>query len=367
MNLSLLCKKVLVGLVVWPVALFFSIPVVFATLIGFLRSPSRFNRSKDHSKRYAELLQTSNIKELGEHKFVTVPDYDGNGKKIKLHYVTKGEGRKKLMLFLHGFPEFWYSWRKLIHHFASSPSQQYQTVALDMRGYGDSDRPGEVGAYTRRHLVSDVKEVIKALGFKQCTLVAHDWGGTVAWSFASEYPEMLDNLIIMNAPNDRGFSKHLKQGHYSQLLKSWYIFFFQLPWLPEFVYSRGDYNVVPAMYKGAKFGLKNQQNITDDDIAMFKWAISRPGALRAMINYYRNLVFSDDALLRTGFGAKRICVRTLILWGKDDGALEPGIAECSASYCDNCEVRFIDNCSHWTPCDQPEAVIGHMQSFLSSN
>ncbi|MDJ0789755.1 MAG: alpha/beta fold hydrolase, partial [Myxococcota bacterium] len=144
---------------------------------------------------------------------------------INLHYVTQGEG--SLMLMLHGFPEFWYSWRHQIPEFA----RDYKVVALDLRGYNESDKPKEPEAYKMEELLKDVEGVIRGLGYESCILVGHDWGGAIAWSFAYAYPDLVDKLIVMNLPHPAKFMEGLKTPQ--QLVKSWYIFLFQLPWLPE--------------------------------------------------------------------------------------------------------------------------------------
>ena len=150
---------------------------------------------------------------------------------INLHYVTQGEG--PLMLMLHGFPEFWYSWRKQIPEFA----KDHKVVAIDLRGYNDSDKPDDKEAYVMAEFIADVKGVIEGLGYSQCILVGHDWGGAIAWSFAYAYPNLVQKLIILNLPHPAKFAEGLRTPQ--QLLRSFYIFLFQLPIVPELSDSTG--------------------------------------------------------------------------------------------------------------------------------
>lgn len=166
------------------------------------------------------------------HQFIST---DG----VKLHYVSQGEG--KLMLMLHGFPEFWYSWRHQITEFASD----YRTVAPDLRGYNDSDKPQGVAAYSISKLIEDVRGVIRGLGYEECILIGHDWGGAIAWNFAYAYPELVEKLIVLNVPHPAKFAAGIQTPQ--QLLKSWYIFAFQLPWLPELVLQANDYQAIATM------------------------------------------------------------------------------------------------------------------------
>ena len=151
---------------------------------------------------------------------------------IRLHYVSEGEG--PLMLFLHGFPECWYSWRHQLGEFG----QDYKAVAVDLRGYNQSDKPKEQSAYALSELIEDVRGAIRALGYDKCILVGHDWGGAIAWSFAYAYPGMLERLIVLNLPHPAKFAAGLRSPQ--QLLRSWYIALFQLPKVPELLLKSND-------------------------------------------------------------------------------------------------------------------------------
>ena len=229
---------------------------------------------------------------------------DTNG--IKLHYVTQGEGA--LMLFLHGFPEFWYSWRHQIPEFA----KDYKVVALDLRGYNDSDKPQAQSAYVMSKFVEDVKGVIEGLGYERCILVGHDWGGAIAWSFAYAYPELVSRLIVMNIPHPAKFATGLRTPQ--QMLKSWYIAFFQIPFLPEFLIQLDDYRLIEQAFRGMVI---NQSAFTDQDIEAYKNAFAKRGALTSAINYYRNL----PVYLSQEKVSDILKIPTLMIWGEEDTAL----------------------------------------------
>lgn len=279
------------------------------------------------------------------HNFV-----DTNG--VRLHYVSQGEG--KLMLMLHGFPEFWYSWRHQIAEFSSS----YQTVAVDLRGYNDSDKPDGVEAYRMSELIADVRGVIEGLGYESCILVAHDWGGAIAWNFAYAYPEMVEKLVVLNIPHPAKFAEGLQT--LQQLLKSWYIFAFQLPWLPEFLFQLNDYQVIKEAFRGMAI---DKTTFSQADLDAYRDAAAKPGALTAIINYYRaafqNLFTGDRPQWRV------LEVPTLTIWGENDTALGKELTYGTEAYVGDWQIRYIPNCSHWVQQEQPALVNRYIQEFIS--
>jgi epoxide hydrolase 4 len=268
---------------------------------------------------------------------------------IKLHYVTQGEG--ELMLMLHGFPEFWYSWRHQITEFA----QYYKVVALDLRGYNDSDKPTQQSAYTMDEFVKDIQGVITGLGYNKCILVAHDWGGAIAWSFADAFPEMLDKLIVLNIPHPAKLAEGLRT--FQQLQKSWYIFLFQLPLLPEFLIQRSDYKAIESIFKGTAV---DKTAFTTEDINAYKDAAAKLGALTAMINYYRNIF--QQGLLQKNW--KTLATPTLMIWGENDIALGKELTYGTEAYVQDFQIKYIPNCSHWVQQEQPELVNQYIRDFL---
>lgn len=282
-----------------------------------------------------------------EHQFIST-----NG--INLHCVSQGTG--KLMLMLHGFPEFWYSWRHQIAEFATD----YRVVAVDLRGYNDSDKPSDLEAYKTAELVQDVKGIIKGLGYDQCILVGHDWGGFIAWNFADAYPEMVDKLIVLNLPHPAKFAEGLTTPQ--QLLKSWYIFFFQLPWLPELLFQANGYDAIASAFKDMAI---DKSAFTPEDLTAFKNAAAKPGALTAMINYYRANFNFPFVFNREAENWHILDLPTLMIWGENDTALGKELTYGTEAYVRDLTIKYIPNCSHWVQQEQPELVNSYMRDFVS--
>jgi len=279
-----------------------------------------------------------------KHEYIT-----SNG--IRLHYVTQGEG--PLMLMLHGFPEFWYSWRHLIPEFA----KDFKVVALDLRGYNESDKPKEQSAYVMAEFIEDVKGVIQGLGYDKCVLVGHDWGGAIAWNFAYAYPEMLDNLIVLNIPHPAKFAEGFRTPQ--QLLRSSYIFFFQIPGLPELLLQAGDYQAIETALKGMAV---NKTAFTNEDIEAYKDAASKRGALTATLNYYRNV--TQQRVLSLDWSVLQ--VPTLMIWGEKDTALGKELTYGTEEYVRDFTIKYIPTSSHWVQQEQPQLVIQYMREFLTA-
>lgn len=267
---------------------------------------------------------------------------------VRLHYVTQGEG--PLMLMLHGFPEFWYSWR----HQIPTLAQDYKVVALDLRGYNESEKPQQQSAYAISELIKDVEGVIKGLGYDRCILVGHDWGGAIAWYFAYAHPEMVERLIVLNIPHPAKFAEGLRTPQ--QLMRSWYAFFFQLPMLPEFLIELSDYQLIEFAIKGMAV---DKSAFTQADIDAYKNAAAKPGALTAMINYYRNAFSSFQQQEWT-----LLDVPTLMIWGEEDTALGKELTYGTEEYVKDFQIRYIANCSHWVQQEKPERVNQYIRDFL---
>lgn len=271
---------------------------------------------------------------------------------IKLHCVTQGAG--PLMLMLHGFPEFWYSWRSQIPEFAPD----YQVMALDLRGYNESEKPKEQSAYVMKEFINDVKGVIESLGYDRCILVGHDWGGAIAWCFAYAHPEMVEKLIVLNIPHPAKFAEGLRTPQ--QLFRSSYAFFFQLPLLPELLLQANDYQAIETALTGMAV---DQTTFTPEDIDAYKNAIAQRGALTAALNYYRN-AFQDNV-----FGSSQqwriLEVPTLMIWGEKDPALSKELTQGTETYVRNFQIRYIPNSSHWVQQEQPQLVNQYIREFLA--
>lgn len=269
---------------------------------------------------------------------------------VTLHYVEAGEG--PLVVLLHGFPEFWYSWR---HQIPALVEVGYRIVAPDMRGYNTSEKPDSVADYHVDRLADDVAELIAERGEDSAHVVGHDWGAVVAWHFAGRHADMLEKLTILNVPHPRTMLRWLKTP--KQLLKSWYMFFFQLPWIPEAAIRAGDYAYPRKVYKR---GTVRRGAFSDEDIERYIQAFDEPGALTAMLNYYR-------AAARGVGDASRppvIEADTLVIWGEQDVALRVEMAEPPADLVPNARVEYLPDASHWVQVDRPERVNELLLAFL---
>lgn len=271
---------------------------------------------------------------------------------IQLHYVSQGEG--KLMLFLHGFPEFWYSWRHQIPEF----SKKYKVVALDLRGYNESDKPSELEAYQMPELMKDVAGVIKGLGYDDCILVGHDWGGAIAWNFAYHYPHMVEKLIVLNLPHPAKFSQGLKT--FNQLLKSWYFFLFQIPFLPEWLIQFNDYEIIESAFTRMAV---DQSAFRQADLEAYKDAAAKRGALTAMLNYYRCIF--QDSWTQNNDNWTILEIPTLMIWGENDTALGKELTYGTEEFVRDLTVKYIPNCSHWVQQEKPELVNQYIWEFLN--
>ncbi len=269
---------------------------------------------------------------------------------IKLHYVTQGDG--PLMVMLHGFPEFWYSWRHQIPEFA----KDFKVVALDLRGYNDSDKPPDRSAYVMDEFIKDVEGVIKGLGYEKCVLVGHDWGGAIAWNFAYAHPEMVERLIVMNLPHPAKFADGLRT--LQQLRRSYYIFFFQLPVLPELFLARSHYRAIETVFTGMAV---DKNAFTQADIEAYKQAAAKPGAITAALNYYRNIF--QQKLLNRDWSVLE--VPTLMIWGENDTALGKELTYGTEAYVRDFRIEYIPNCSHWVQQERPHLVNQYMREFLA--
>ncbi|PNF35311.1 Epoxide hydrolase 4 [Cryptotermes secundus] len=276
---------------------------------------------------------------------------------VKIHYVEKGDRSKPLMLFIHGFPEFWYSWRHQLKEF----SKDYWTVAVDMRGYGDSDKPAALEDYKMAHLVNDIKEIIEALGHETCTLVAHDFGGAIAWNFVMTHPEMLDSYIILDAPYSPSNFRILTSNLF-QVLMSWDLFYFQLPYLPELTFRAYDMVRLKHLFRGST--PTSLSPITDEDLEAYKYAFAKSGAFTPPINYFRANGFSlspPKSKLK-----KDIEAPGLYMFGEHDGHLVFDHLWAAQSYIKNLKVQMVKGANHYVQQDDPEKVNGLIRDFLKT-
>jgi pimeloyl-ACP methyl ester carboxylesterase len=281
---------------------------------------------------------------------------DTNG--IRMHYVTAGEG--PLVVLLHGFPQFWYAWRHQIPALAT----RFQVVAPDLRGYGDTDKPPRVSDYRTGVLAADVAGLVKALGRDKAHVVGHDWGGGVAWTTAIEHPEVVDKLAVLNCPHPVVFAKALRS-NFRQLRRSWYMFFFQLPAIPELVFGLSPERMIECTFRGMAI---RKDTFSDEDLREFRQAIEKPGALTAAINYYRATFRNVSAMRELERAPKPIAAPTLLIWAEEDVALGKELTYgMEPLFSGSFRIEYVPNCSHWVNEEQPERVNELLLGFLDAN
>lgn len=273
---------------------------------------------------------------------------EANGQQFEV--ATAGSGNK-LALCLHGFPELHYSWRFQMPLLAE---MGYRVWAPNMRGYGGTSKPEGIANYSLGHLTQDVAALIDASGAEEVTLFAHDWGAIVAWAFAIRKIRPLKRLIIMNVPHPEVGRREIR--HWRQLKRSWYIFFFQIPRLPEWLLSRNGGEPIKKAF--AKMAV-DQSNFTDEALDHYAKAATRPGSIKAMINYYR-------ALLRHEFdiGDGKVDIPTLMIWGEEDTALNIKCTDGTEQWVSDFTLHRLPNVSHWVQQEAPEKVNAILQEWL---
>ena len=272
-------------------------------------------------------------------------DIQVNG--VRLHCVVEGEGQ--LVLLLHGFPETSRAWRKQIPELA----RHFRVVAPDLRGFGASDKPKGIAAYRTSVVADDIVALIHAFDAERAHVVGHDWGGGVAWATAMEHPEAVDRLVVLNCPHPAVMRRALRS-NWTQIRKSWYIFAFQLPWLPEWSFVRNRANAIrDALRRSSKPG-----TFTDADLDEYARAFSAPGAATGAINYYR-------AAVRSPGPTRKIAAPTLLIWGEDDFALGieltkgmDGLFEAPP------RIEYVPDTGHWVMEERPEVVNRLLLEFL---
>ena len=279
---------------------------------------------------------------------------------INLHWVEAGAG--PLVVLLHGFPEFWYSWR---HQIPALVEAGYRVVAPDMRGYNESDKPEGYDNYLGKALSGDVVGLIEACDAESATVVGHDWGGVTAWTLAIHHPEVLDKLVILNAPHPGVFLRGIRNP--AQIIRSSYVGMFQPPLLPEIALRANNFALLRLALRG---GSQRAGAFTDEDLERYTEAFAKPGALTAMLAYYRAMGRRIiPAARQTGAGAsdrdRTVTATTLIIWGRNDPVLGENLADPGDSV-PNRRVEFIDEASHFVQSDAPERVNELLIEFLNT-
>ena len=271
---------------------------------------------------------------------------------VKLHTVQAGPKSGAPVILLHGFPEFWRCWRKQIPALVDAGCR---VIIPDQRGYNLSNKPAGMKNYRVDTLVDDILGLIKALDYEKVNLVGHDWGAVVAWALAITHPEKLHKLTIMNAPHPAVMRKFLRRDP-DQVRRSWYVGFFQLPWLPEWILSaRNFWQMTRAVQGTAK-----KNSFTNADMETYRQAWSQPGALPAMLNWYRAAFRFPQRMPED----QRVKVRTLMMWGMKDFALSHRMARPSMDYCDEGNLILFPEATHWVHLDAAAEVNHYLIDFL---
>ena len=275
---------------------------------------------------------------------------------IAIHVVLAGPANGKPLMFLHGFPEFWFAWRRQIDHFVSSG---YRVIIPDQRGYNLSDKPAGLANYSIDLLAKDVVGVLDAVAASKTFVVGHDWGAVVTWYLAVQHSDRIHRTAILSVPHPRVFVKNLIMNS-AQLRRSWYIFLFQLPCLPEFIMRRRDWVLLVRL-------LRNTSPVgvfSNSDLDQYKKSWANKGALTAMLNWYRAALLRPSKLLLDP-KTSRVKVPTLLVWGKNDQFVGEAMSRESLRYCDHGHLEIIETATHWLQHEEPVQVNTLLSQFFA--
>ena len=276
---------------------------------------------------------------------------ESNG--INLHIAVAGPEDGPLVVLLHGFPEFWFGWKNQIQPLAE---KGYRVVAPDQRGYNLSDKPEGIDNYTVDHLRDDVIGIIEHFQKESAIIIGHDWGGAVAWHLAATHPEYVEKLIVLNIPHPKAMPRVLKKNPI-QWMKSSYIAFFQLPNLPEKALGMGEFKTMQQSIEQTS----KPNTFSPHEMEQYKAAWSQSDALTAMLNWYR-------AIRKGSFRQipeTKIKVPVRIIWGLGDQFLSPMLAKESMSFCEEVNLAFVGEATHWIQHEQPDIVNRLIDQFIN--
>ncbi len=278
---------------------------------------------------------------------------------VQLHYVEAGNPDGELVLLLHGFPECWYSWRLQIGPLADTGRR---VIALDLPGFGQSDKPAGVAAYSLDTLAADIAGCVDRLnhGRPAAALIGHDWGGSIAWTIGVLYPETARRLVVVNCPPAYALRRAWRNP--KQALKSGYVFFFQIPRLPEALLRSGGFRFVDQSLEPAR--RRNPNGVTAEDVAYERMEMARPGALTSALNYYRALVRLTPAALRRM--EQPVGVPTLLIWGDHDPYAQVELTRDLPMWATHGRVAHLPDEGHFSHQEEPERVNQLLTDFLAS-
>jgi pimeloyl-ACP methyl ester carboxylesterase len=273
--------------------------------------------------------------------------------RIRLHCVTQGQG--DLVVLLHGFPEFWYSWRFQIPALA----RYFKVVVPDLRGYNDSDKPSS--GYDLDTLTADIRGLIENLGYKRAHVVGHDWGGAIACHLAQVFPQYLNRLVILNSAPAQRLAQEMFR-NLDQLRRSWYIFAFQVPGVPEWLIQQNLKEFVRRLFQEQAI---RKGAFTSENTAIYSDALAKPGVLSAALSYYRQMFSPWNWFKYWGRIGNPITAPTLVLWGEEDAFLSQNLATDLKDFVQApCEVKIIPQCGHWVQQEAPQTVNRELLAFL---
>jgi epoxide hydrolase 4 len=275
---------------------------------------------------------------------------------VALHVVLAGPASGKPLIFLHGFPEFWFAWRRQIDHFVSSG---YRVIIPDQRGYNLSDKPVGIAEYSIDLLAADVVGVLDRVAGSKAFVVGHDWGAAVAWYLAARYPERVNRVAMLSVPHPRVFIKNLIINP-AQLRRSWYMFVFQLPWLSEFIVRRRDWALLVRVLRDTS----PSGVFSDSDLEQYKESWAKKDTLTAMLNWYRAALLRPSKLALDP-EASRVKVPVLLIWGKHDRFAGEAMARESLQYCDDGQLKMFETATHWVQHEEPAQVNNLLSQFFA--
>jgi pimeloyl-ACP methyl ester carboxylesterase len=280
----------------------------------------------------------------------------------RLHYVSRGQG--KPILFLHGFPQFWFLWRRQLADLGAD----HAVYAPDMRGYNLSCRPEEVEAYRMRHLLGDVRGLVESLDLAPLTLVGHDWGGIVAWAFALKYPEMLERLVIIDGPPPFTWNRDLRESPKQRDAVNYMLEFSKPSPEPEEMMAANRFSLMDDLM--LRIGGRGAR-LSDEERAAYHEAWAQPGALRGGLNYYRAARMGEQVAAggvpeeyASKITSQTVSVPTLVIWGENDAALLPSLTRGLSEWVPRLRVEIVPGAGHWVPYERPEVVNGLIREFV---
>ena len=275
---------------------------------------------------------------------------------IALHAVLAGPASGKPLVFLHGFPESWFAWRLQIDHFVSSG---YRVIIPDQRGYNLSYKPAGIASYSIDLLARDIVGILDTVADSKAFLVGHDWGAVVTWYLAARYSEKVSRAAMLSVPHPRIFIKNLIINP-AQVLRSWYIMFFQLPWLPESILRRRDWALLVRVLRNTS----SPGVFSDPDLEQYKESWAKKGALTAMLNWYRAALLRPSKFALDS-EASRVKLPALLIWRKNDQFVGEAMARESLQYCDDGHLEMIETATHWVQHEEPTRVNRLLSQFLA--